>query len=99
MNSPEILTEDQRQLLPLVRAFSDEYYLVGGTAIALWLGRRRSVDFDLFNYNPIKRQRLKRIIESHNYAGAGAGAQRKRIMAKNLCVSVSPRENYRAQEA
>ena len=28
--------------------FRREYYLVGGTAIALHIGHRRSVDFDMF---------------------------------------------------
>ena len=43
-----ILTIDQENLLPLVKLFSSDYYLVGGTAIALHLGHRRSIDFDLF---------------------------------------------------
>ncbi len=43
-----ILNIDQEILLPFVQTFSPEYYLVGGTAIALHLGHRRSIDFDLF---------------------------------------------------
>lgn len=43
-----ILNSDQEKLLPLVKSFSSNYYLVGGTAIALHLGHRRSIDFDLF---------------------------------------------------
>jgi hypothetical protein len=45
-----ILSIDQEKLLPLVKSFSQNYYLylVGGTAIALHLGHRRSIDFDLF---------------------------------------------------
>ena len=43
-----ILTNEQRNLLPLIKAFSKDYYLVGGTAIALHIGHRRSIDFDLF---------------------------------------------------
>jgi hypothetical protein len=45
---PEILSEEQKKLLPLVNDFARNYYLVGGTAIALHLGHRRSIDFDLF---------------------------------------------------
>lgn len=45
---PEILSEDQKKLLPLINDFSKSYYLVGGTAVALHLGHRRSIDFDLF---------------------------------------------------
>jgi hypothetical protein len=39
----DILTANQIRLLPLIREFSREYYLVGGTAIALYLGHRRSI--------------------------------------------------------
>lgn len=41
----DILTAKQVKLLPLIREFSRDYYLVGGTAIALYLGHRRSIDF------------------------------------------------------
>ena len=44
----EILTPEQSELLPLLKMFSEEFYLAGGTAIALYLGHRRSIDFDLF---------------------------------------------------
>ena len=44
----EILTETQIKLLPLVAEFSKDFGLVGGTAIALHLGHRRSIDFDFF---------------------------------------------------
>ena len=44
----EILTKNQISLLPIVRHFSKAFGLVGGTAIALHIGHRRSIDFDLF---------------------------------------------------
>src|SRR3989344_2452794 len=46
----EILTKEQIELLPLIKLFSDDFGLVGGTAIALHMGHRRSIDFDLFTY-------------------------------------------------
>ncbi|MBU3942717.1 nucleotidyl transferase AbiEii/AbiGii toxin family protein [Patescibacteria group bacterium] len=46
----EILNKDQEKLLPVVKSFSRSFYLVGGTAIALYLGHRESIDFDLFKY-------------------------------------------------
>ena len=46
-----ILNSDQENLLPLIKCFSPNYYLVGGTAIALHFGHRRSIDFDLFSDN------------------------------------------------
>lgn len=48
----KILSKQQFQLLPMLKIFSDDFSLVGGTAIALHLGHRRSVDFDLFSFNP-----------------------------------------------
>lgn len=44
----KILTKNQQELLPLISQFSPQFYLVGGTALGLQLGHRRSVDFDLF---------------------------------------------------
>ena len=45
----EVLTEEQKKLLPVLKDFSKNFGLVGGTAIALHLGHRRSIDFDLFS--------------------------------------------------
>ncbi len=45
----EILTKEQIKLLPLLGKFSKDFGLVGGTAVALHLGHRRSLDFDLFS--------------------------------------------------
>jgi len=45
----EILTKRQAELLPLLKSFSKDFGLVGGTAIALHIGHRRSIDFDLFS--------------------------------------------------
>ena len=53
----EILNDRQRELLPLMAQFHREYYLVGGTAIALYLGHRRSIDFDLFKLSGINHKR------------------------------------------
>ena len=43
---PEILTKEQKELLPLVKKFYKDFGLVGGTAIALHIGHRESIDFD-----------------------------------------------------
>jgi len=58
----EILTEKQVQLLPLIKTFSNEFGLVGGTAIALYLGHRQSIDFDLFSKNEFENQKIRRKI-------------------------------------
>ncbi len=44
---PNILSVEQKAILPFVKSFSKEFYLVGGTAIALQIGHRQSIDFDL----------------------------------------------------
>ena len=53
----EILNDRQTELLPLMVQFRREYYLVGGTAIAIYLGHRRSIDFDLFKPSAINHKR------------------------------------------
>jgi len=45
----EILTKEQVELLPVVGSFSKDFGLVGGTAIALQIGHRESIDFDMFS--------------------------------------------------
>ena len=63
----EILTEEQQKLLPLIRSFSNDYYLVGGTAIALYIGHRRSIDFDLFTTQDIKRKNIRNLIDKSGF--------------------------------
>lgn len=48
----EALTEDGSKLFPLLKHFGD-FYLAGGTALALQIGYRLSVDFDLFSAQKI----------------------------------------------
>ena len=54
----EILNKNQLELLPLVKMFKREFYLVGGTAIALHIGHRRSIDFDLFKEGKLVLNRI-----------------------------------------
>ncbi len=54
----EILTEEQSKLLSLAGKFAKDFGLVGGTAVALHLGHRESIDFDLFSDQEFKNQRL-----------------------------------------
>jgi len=58
----EILTTYQRELLPFIASFRRSFYLVGGTAIALHIGHRHSIDFDLFTFNKLNRSRIKQKI-------------------------------------
>lgn len=63
----EILTQKQIELIPLIRVFNRSFYLVGGTAIALHLGHRHSIDFDLFNPKPFNRKNIQNKIIENNY--------------------------------
>lgn len=45
----EILDERRRTLLPLLAKFKKDFYLAGGTALALQIGHRDSIDFDFFS--------------------------------------------------
>lgn len=53
----EILNSSQNDLLQLMSQFIREYYLVGGTAIALHIGHRRSIDFDMFKLSKINHKK------------------------------------------
>lgn len=55
----EILTETQLKLLQIVKLFSKNFGLVGGTAIALHLGHRESLDFDLFSFDEFSNNSIK----------------------------------------
>ena len=63
----EILNGKQIELLPLVGEFKREYYLVGGTAIALYLGHRRSIDFDLFKFASLNRKKNLEKVQSSGF--------------------------------
>jgi len=58
----EILEEKQKKLLTLLSKFSPQFGLVGGTAIALHLGHRRSIDFDLFTTVDFDTDKIRGII-------------------------------------
>ena len=64
----EILNQNQIDLLPLINSFKREYYLVGGTAIALYLGHRRSIDFDLFKFSTINHIKNLERIENFKFS-------------------------------
>ena len=58
----EILTKEQSELLPVVKSFSKNFGMVGGTAIALHIGHRHSIDFDLFTDKSFDNNVIKRKI-------------------------------------
>ena len=52
-----------QKIYPMLGDFGDDFYLAGGTGLALLVGHRISVDFDLFSDNPIKKTLLKKVEE------------------------------------
>lgn len=44
----EILDKEKREVLTLLKAFKNDGYLAGGTALALQIKHRKSYDFDVF---------------------------------------------------
>lgn len=53
-------------MLSLIKQFSPDYYLVGGTALALQYGHRSSLDFDLFTTKPFETQPILRKIRKNH---------------------------------
>ncbi|MGA2910829.1 MAG: nucleotidyl transferase AbiEii/AbiGii toxin family protein [Candidatus Microgenomates bacterium] len=62
----EIFSLTQKKLLSLVKKFSTEFGLVGGTAIALHIGHRRSIDFDLFTLKDFNSENIRKVIRSEH---------------------------------
>jgi hypothetical protein len=56
----DVLPTAQRQLWPDLAAVPRTFVLYGGTAIALRLGHRASVDFDFFSHDPLDHRALER---------------------------------------
>ncbi len=56
-------------MLPLFKAFKKEFYLAGGTALALQIGHRDSIDFDFFcekDFDPqVLLKKIKDIFSAH----------------------------------
>jgi hypothetical protein len=67
----EILTKNQTDLLFIPQMFNKNFGLVGGTAIALQIGHRHSIDFDLFTNKPFSNFNIKKKIS-------------KRVKIKNI---------------
>lgn len=57
----EALTQEAKGLFPKLSGFKESFYLAGGTALALQIGHRVSVDFDLFSPDPIKKALLAQV--------------------------------------
>ncbi|MEI8143259.1 MAG: nucleotidyl transferase AbiEii/AbiGii toxin family protein [Candidatus Berkelbacteria bacterium] len=63
-----ILDGKRTSLLPLFKAFKEDFYLAGGTALALQFGHRDSIDFDFFSLRSFSTEELSRKVE-HIFKG------------------------------
>jgi hypothetical protein len=62
-----ILSIEQKQLLPFIQSFKKEYYLVGGTAVSLQIGHRESIDFDLFKTGTIQPRKIAQRLQAFGW--------------------------------
>lgn len=65
-----ILDKKRSTILPLLKEFKKEFYLAGGTGLALQLGHRDSIDFDFFSLKNINTNgiflKIKDIFKDHD---------------------------------
>lgn len=54
----DILDKKRLDLLPLFKNLKSDFYLAGGTALALQIGHRDSIDFDFFKEGEVDTQKL-----------------------------------------
>lgn len=59
----QVLGEAQRQVWRKLGVFADDFYLAGGTALALQIGHRRSYDFDFFRDGEVGSDWRQRVVE------------------------------------
>jgi hypothetical protein len=65
----EILNTNQNEVFNIVKHFSDKgFYLAGGTALALQLGHRESLDFDMFKYEGFNNEDILKDLMSLGYS-------------------------------
>lgn len=67
----EILNKKRKNILPLLAELQDDFYLAGGTALALHLGHRESADLDFFTQKDIDTakltEKLKEIFKNYKF--------------------------------
>lgn len=61
----EILAQPQQELFQKLGFFTDNYYLAGGTAIALLIGHRTSLDFDIYSKRRFERNDIYDLLKNH----------------------------------
>ncbi|HTX86684.1 MAG TPA: nucleotidyl transferase AbiEii/AbiGii toxin family protein [Candidatus Nanoarchaeia archaeon] len=74
-----ILDKQRLAILPLLKNFKADFYLAGGTGLALQFGHRDSIDFDFFT--------------AKNFATGKLYGQIKKIFAKHKILKVQEEKN------
>ncbi|MCK5061814.1 nucleotidyl transferase AbiEii/AbiGii toxin family protein [Candidatus Parcubacteria bacterium] len=59
----DILDKERLAILPLLKNFKNNFYLAGGTALALQIGHRDSIDFDFFTQSDIDTIKLFNLLK------------------------------------
>lgn len=83
------LTKEAKELLPLFGSFK-EFYLVGGTALALQIGHRLSIDFDFFSEKPLPRnllQKVKRVFNGYEISVTYQSPEQLNIVVNNVKIT------------
>lgn len=85
----EALTNDGKIIWPFLKNFND-FYLAGGTALALQIGHRVSVDFDLFSPEDINKnllQKIKRVFENFTISPSVNSPDELTILVGNVKIT------------
>lgn len=66
-----ILSDNRKRILPSFVSWKNEFYLAGGTGLALQIGHRDSVDFDFFSYHSFDSnkmiERLSKLFDNKSF--------------------------------
>ena len=64
----KIIDKKQALVMAILKKFSDKFGMVGGTAFALMLGHRQSIDFDLFTNSDFNNLDLVKKIKGQGFS-------------------------------
>jgi len=78
-----ILDKKRLAILPLLKNFKAEFYLAGGTGLALQIGHRDSVDFDFFSPHSFDTSELFRKVKE-----VFAGHKLQKVQEENNTLTV-----------
>ena len=67
----------------------EDFYLAGGTALALQIGHRKSIDLDFFSTEPIKKTLIKKIEEEFDTTASVLVNTKDELTLKVLGVKIS----------